>query len=133
MYVQVVTHPASRLVRTARVLVAFVTVWCTGCAGFEPLVNAALGSGAGMVCASEMTPPAASGAAAAPESRSVAAIAAPAKADFSCGCTSCHAVTLVAAVAPSFTSSVDARVEQSPVAPESMTRAPLIPPPQPAS
>ena len=39
----------------ARAFTGLVTVWCLGCSGYEPLLNALLGTGAVMTCASEMS------------------------------------------------------------------------------
>jgi hypothetical protein len=125
--------------RSLRGLVVLVTVWCTGCTGFEPLIDAALGRAEmGMVCASEagagadrsMTSSA--NAVDGPHFAStVSALAtSPAQAGFSCGCASCMAVTPVVL---SF-----AHLPPLPLAPvaatelplASVVRVPLLPPPE---
>jgi hypothetical protein len=45
---------ASTLLRTIRALTAIVTVWCVGCSGFDPLLDAVLGSGGSvMTCGTD--------------------------------------------------------------------------------
>ena len=132
-------HP-SLLLRVLRGLVVLVTVWCTGCSGYEPLLDAALGrSGAGMDCASEDgTPPASAQApelgVSAARFHAAAAISArpmsSGETGFSCGCTSCHAVTLASW---SFTPLAAPGIPLA-SAPElplvSVGRVPLLPPPE---
>lgn len=46
-------HPYT-LARAIRAMTAVITVWCIGCSGFEPLLDAAFGDGAvGMTCGSD--------------------------------------------------------------------------------
>jgi hypothetical protein len=126
--------------RALRCLVVLVTVWCTGCSGFEPLLDAAIGrSGVGMDCASEERGPAAStqssefGVVTAQPHAPAAISALPLSSSekgFSCGCVSCHAVTLASW---SFTPPV-APATSLANAPElplvSVGRVPLLPPPE---
>jgi hypothetical protein len=106
-----------------------MTVWCTGCAGFEPLMSVAVGGEAAMVCASGMEGSAAS-AAADEKAGSVITVASGMHEGFSCGCVSCHAVTPVVATAASVADAMTDNDEASLMAPASVNNAPLIPPPQ---
>lgn len=132
-------HPSTAL-RVLRALVVLVTVWCTGCSGYEPLLDAALGrSGVGMDCASDDgAPPARSQAPTPGAAADVGHAAAPisvlplssSEKGFSCGCASCHAVTLASW---SFTPLAAPAIALA-AAPElplvSVERVPLIPPPE---
>ena len=132
-------HPSLRL-RVLRGLVVLVTVWCTGCSGYEPLLDAALGrTGVGMDCASEDGEP--PGPAQAPRagvtaerSHAVAAISTLPMSSgdngFSCGCTSCHAVTLASwSFTPLPTPAISvANATELPLV--SVARTPLLPPPE---
>ena len=89
---------ASTLVRALRALTAVITVWCTGCSGFEPLMNSMLGSEiAAMSCASAQrdTMPGMGMTAAdtQDDGRSVAAAGEDAR-SVDCECGSCHAVAV---------------------------------------
>jgi hypothetical protein len=124
--------------RAFRGLVVLVTVWCTGCTGFEPLIDAALGrTEMGMACASEAgtgadgSQTSSARAVEGPHFAStVSALAtSPAQAGFSCGCASCLAVT------PVVLSFAHLPPPLAPVAaPElplaSVARVPLLPPPE---
>jgi hypothetical protein len=135
-------HPSVAL-RALRGLVVLVTVWCTGCTGFEPLIAATLGrSTMGMVCGSdegEMVDQsqrsgagAVDGLWAAPTALSVPP-ASPEGVEFSCGCTSCHTVApvmwsfglLPAPALPPFVTTALTLV--------SVSRVPLLPPPERAA
>jgi hypothetical protein len=124
----------SSLLRAIRAMTAVITVWCVGCTGFEPLLDAAFGSGASvMTCGSDGAPMgAAMSPASADGSRGQATVAAAATEHhgFDCGCGSCHsAAPTVWAFQPT-----------PQVAPAkafgrlgmlaSIVRAPLLPPPQ---
>ena len=124
--------------RVLRGLVVLVTIWCTGCSSFEPLLDAALGrSEAGMVCASEMSEAAGMGRMSAStevesgRSRpAVSALDTSAQQGFTCGCTSCQTVApgtwsfalLPAPVLPPVVTAEPALV--------SVGRVPLLPPPE---
>lgn len=142
-------RPPSTLTRALRALVALVTVWCLGCSAFEPLLDHLVGvsGGVGMVCASDAgagerlaVPPAPSesnGAQAAGLSApSRTSVAAPSDAPagqqaYECGCQSCHAVQLaIAGVAPSPPAAPERLQVLEPVTPSSVSREPLVPPPQ---
>lgn len=135
-------HPATRVLAA---LTAFVTVWCLGCSAFDPLVERLLGSGSGMLCASEggasmsgmlgeprtaAVPAAGSADAQAHEPSAVRAAHDHGVGGVSCGCQSCTATspaTLVA-LAPAL---------ETPHAHEwrvtsllDFARAPLVPPPE---
>lgn len=125
-------------VRVLRGLVVLVTVWCTGCTGFEPLIDAALGrDAAAVVCASGAADmgggPEMSAAAAerrGPIGKVSAQVARGERPPFSCGCTSCQAVTPVvlsfAHLPPLPLPPVAA--PELPLA--SVVRVPLLPPPE---
>lgn len=132
-------HP-SIVLRVLRGLVVLVTIWCTGCTGFEPLLDAALGrSEAGMDCASEERVPAGiaqpteSGTAAA-RSQTAAAISvlpmSSAEKGFSCGCASCHAVTLASWSFAPLPAPVMSLVNSPELSLVSVGRVPLLPPPE---
>jgi hypothetical protein len=127
--------------RVLRSLVVLVTVWCTGCSGFEPVLEATLGrSNTGMLCASEEqglsaeTEVPAAGAASVGSRTTAAAISAlpmsSTEQGFSCGCASCHSVTLASwsftpiplAALPPVVATQSAWV--------SVGRVPLLPPPE---
>lgn len=119
--------------RTLRALVALVAVWCTGCTGFEPIMDAVLGSQAGMACGSS------SAAAEQMGSMSAAATGTPivttaqlsdARDAFACGCASCHAVTLSVWAFTPAVAETPAPVEQGVVTLLSVIRTPLLPPPE---
>ncbi|MEP7002757.1 MAG: hypothetical protein ABI969_19860 [bacterium] len=89
---------ASTLVRVLRTLTAAITIWCTGCSGFEPLLSAMLGGeNAPMACAagSGATMPGMASPAD-KNSQDTGFIGAPAEHEqgFDCTCGSCHAVAV---------------------------------------
>jgi hypothetical protein len=130
-------HPSISL-RVLSGFVVLLTVWCTGCSGFEPVLEAALGgSEVGMECASEQ-----SGAGRSKESPSAAAAnaqsagavsATPASSNergFTCSCSSCHSVTIASwsftpLAAPPL---LPAFATELPLV--SVSRMPLLPPPE---
>jgi hypothetical protein len=126
-------HP-STVLRVIRMLTALITVWCTGCGGFEPLVDAAFGAkGVAMTCPSGdwsgvATSTVIAAAQVAPASVAVLSTSATER-GYSCGCSSCHAVTLGWSVLP------PAPPTQAPAALPATTlasvaRALLLPPPE---
>jgi hypothetical protein len=133
-------RPPSTLTRALRALVALVTVWCLGCSAFEPLLDHLAGAPAGseMICASdtgigervEGSLPSA-----VPDAGLQARLTSsdvPAESHaYECGCQSCHAVQLAfVAVAPA-TPALPARLQTlEPTTPPSVSREPLVPPPQ---
>lgn len=124
----------STLLRTLRAMTAVITVWCIGCSGFDPLLDAALGSGSTvMTCGSDAGAPGASMMVASTDgSTANASISAAVDTykGFDCGCGSCHAASpstmafqSARHIAPTMAS---ARVGEL----MSVVRAPLLPPPQ---
>ncbi len=123
--------------RILRGLVVLVTVWCTGCSGFEPLLDAALGQNqAGMVCASEQGTATEMGhmAASSAGGQALPGVSAlPASAGqqgFTCGCMSCQTVAPAAwsfALLPPPVLPPIVTTESSLV---SVSRVPLLPPPE---
>ena len=123
----------STLLRAVRAMTAVITLWCLGCSGFEPLLDAALGSGSTvMTCGSDGGAVGASLSASPDGSTGHATVSASADGHrgFDCGCGSCHSAS------PSTWA-----LQSSPhVAPTmsfahvgellSVVRAPLLPPPQ---
>ena len=89
---------ASSLVRALRALTAVITVWCTGCSAFEPVLNTMLGSSiVTMSCASaqrDTMPGMAMTAAGAEGNGSSVAAAGEDVKSVDCGCGSCHAVAI---------------------------------------
>ena len=134
-----VRRPPSIPLRVLRGFVVLVTVWCTGCSGFEPLLDAALGgSQVGMVCASEESGtdgraqrPASAAAANAPSAAAVsAAPASTSERGFNCSCSSCHSVTIASwsftpLAAPLLPPAFAAELPLV-----SVGRSPLLPPPE---
>lgn len=115
---------------------ALVTVWCLGCSAFDPLL-AVLGGSSGpmMVCASDGVAPASQDSTVATtsstvETISIAPVASPTTHGDVCGCQSCQAAQsdrLEQQIAAQPTPPVE-RAE--PTAPASVTRSPLLPPPE---
>jgi hypothetical protein len=132
--------------RLVGALTALVTVWCLGCSAFEPLIEHALGRGAGMVCASEASV-GMSQAATSAAARRVAVVSSGADANdralstvaaaqdrvadgYSCGCQSCHSASPSAyAVLPPAMAAPQAHVTE-PTSLLGIERQPLVPPPQ---
>jgi hypothetical protein len=124
----------STLLRTIRAMTAVITVWCVGCTGFEPLLDAAFGAGASvMTCGSddapmgtELSPASTDGSGAQP---AVSAAAAEHR-GFDCGCGSCQsAAPSVWTFQPApdvALATVFGRIGML----ASIVRAPLLPPPQ---
>jgi cytochrome c553 len=124
----------STLLRTIRALTAIVTVWCVGCSGFDPLLDAVLGAGASvMTCGANGG--AMSGEASSPSANvegaqaTVSAVTA-AHHGFDCGCGSCHAAAPaqlsfdgIPQLAPTLSPFRIGKLA-------SVVRAPLLPPPQ---
>lgn len=131
----------SLLVRVTRALVGLVTVWCLGCFGYEPIVDAMRGTRAvaGMDCDSMMASSANSenaataaidGGAPAPSAIGVAST----HSGFDCGCGGlCHAVSITYASLAHAPLRVPLATRDQPAEPTSITRSPLPPPPQRAA
>jgi hypothetical protein len=127
-------RPVSRTARLLRALTALITVWCVGCSGFEPLLDAAFGAGSSvMTCGSggasmgtEMSPSSTG------PTRAQATVSPVADAHhaFDCGCGSCHSVAPHAWALPSMPSVSPAVMFGHVGALVSVARAPLLPPPQ---
>lgn len=130
----------STALRALRCFVVLVTVWCTGCSGYEPLLDAALGrSGVGMDCASENGAPSAKSqgrapAVAAEQSHAAGAISvlpmSSTEKGFSCGCSSCHAVTLASWSYTPLPAPAIALANALELPLVSVERVPLLPPPE---
>jgi hypothetical protein len=118
----------------ARAFTGLVTIWCLGCSGYEPLLNALLGTGAVMTCASEMsegTEPGAMSAAVASASNTAELTAAESSPrGFDCGCGSCHAPSPRTPVQAGGSSARPFVVGAPIIEPVSVSRAPVAPPPQ---
>ena len=89
---------ASSLVRALRALTAVITVWCTGCSAFEPVLNTMLGSSiVTMSCASaqrDTMPGVAMTAGDADGDGSSVGAAGEDGQSVDCACGSCHAVAI---------------------------------------
>jgi len=127
-------RPISRATRLLRGFTALITVWCVGCSGFEPLLDAAFGARASvMTCGSDA---ASMGATMAPSStddsrgHAIISAAADAHRGFDCGCGSCHSVAPTVWAFPSVPSIAPAMALGHIGALVSVARAPLLPPPQ---
>jgi hypothetical protein len=115
-------------------MTALLTLWCLGCSGFEPLLDAALRASAPvMTCGSGVAPMSAEMSQVSSEGSGKQRTASLARAEdrgFDCGCVSCHAA------APSvwaFHPEPQMRPVMQPgriLMPVSIVRAPLLPPPQ---
>lgn len=123
-----VHRPPSLPTRLARALVALITVWCLGCSGYEPLLDSLLGNADGGMSCAEMVQSADHGASA----TSSAVGAATAQHDsFDCGCgQSCHASSPLSGTPRSVLDVVPAVASLEVSTPPSVTRAPLLPPPE---
>ena len=132
-------HPSIAL-RALRAFVVLVTVWCTGCSGYEPVLDAALGrSGVGMDCASEeggstSQAPVPEPGVAAQQPHAGAAIStlpmSSAEKGFSCGCSSCHAVTLASWSIAQLAVPAISLANSPELSLVSVGRVPLLPPPE---
>lgn len=122
--------------RLARALLAFSTVWCLGCSSYEVILASILGARVAttmMTCggedsaASTMTEIGAHDTATA-----MTSVAASGGAHgFDCGCgNSCHAPSVQAAVSNASRGPLPSDGPAAPTAPASITRAPLLPPPE---
>lgn len=122
----------SALVLAIRALTGFVTVWCLGCAAYDPLIDMILVGqvDGGMRCASEMTELAHSGT----DRGTLAVFANPdepgGQADFECHCTSCHATAAQTYVFAAAELEPPTAVISSVTEMVSVTRAPIAPPPE---
>jgi hypothetical protein len=137
-------RPSSRAARTLRLLTAFVTVWCLGCAAFDPVLGQLAGSAdsSGMVCGDEMVGgtggdapsgnvPTATSLRGSPSGPSVSAAASDHHtAGYDCGCQNCHAPEMTRAAADASARPVPTAAQHEPQALVSVVREPLLPPPE---
>jgi len=118
----------------ARAVTGLVTVWCLGCSGYEPLLNALLGTGAVMACASEMSEGTERGAMSdsvdSAANTSAVTVAESSPRGFDCGCGSCHAPSPRPPVLAAATSARPFVGGAPIIEPVSVSRAPVAPPPQ---
>ena len=118
----------------ARAFTGLVTIWCLGCSGYEPLLNALLGTGAVMTCASEMSEGTERGAMSAAvdsaANTSVVTAEESSARGFDCGCGSCHAPSPRPADLAAASSPRPFVVGAPIIEPVSVSRAPVAPPPQ---
>lgn len=124
----------SSLLRAVRVMTAVITVWCVGCSGFDPLLDAAVGAGASvMTCGADRAPlGGATSTASADGAHGKATVSAvtAAHVGFDCGCGSCHSAALsVWTLQPAPHIAPAMAVGRIGVL-LSIVRAPLLPPPQ---
>lgn len=124
--------------RATRALIAPLTVWCLGCSGFEPMVDALMGNapGSGMVCGTSdrgEDDTATMATAASPQAAGpgVVSVGAAAHRGFDCGCgQSCHGVSVIdRRDAPRMSPPPRVATVDAPQ-PSSVARTPLVPPPQ---
>jgi hypothetical protein len=119
---------ATRIVRS---LVALVTVWCLGCSGYEPLLDALLGTAGKPISCSEMIRSSESVTSAA-STTSVAAMSASHE-SFDCGCgQGCHASSPAIPTAQPIGAALPALASLEVSTPPSETRTPPLPPPEAA-
>lgn len=129
------TRP-SLTVRLTRALVGLVTVWCLGCSSYEPLFQSLIGMNVGqMICGSDMggmtaTEPAAS----AVSDMSSIPLAITGQTDshgIDCGCGgSCHAPSPMHAVRVARSTPVPTAAPSPVIELASVSRTPLLPPPE---
>ena len=122
-------HPS---VRFMRVGIALVTVWCLGCGAFEPLVAGLTRTESiGMNCGSEeIAGSAATGSVPSEHALTVKALEQRESGNYSCGCDSCYSTSPVTISIALASLSAPEAIPATPAFPESVSRAPLHPPPQ---
>lgn len=124
---------AALLLRSTRALVGLVTIWCLGCASFEPLLASLLGGSASTLMSCDLEIQAGSVATSgATDAHSIGTVSPTTQSrSFDCGCGgACHAPS-PASKAPATSVSPLARIAQfEPSAPLSVVRIPLVPPPK---
>jgi hypothetical protein len=114
-------------------MTAVITVWCVGCTGFEPLLDAAFGAGASvMTCGSDDAPMAAMSPASTDGAHGQPAVSAAAAEHrgFDCGCGSCHSAAPTVWVFQPVPHVAPVMAFGRLGMPASIVRAPLLPPPQ---
>jgi len=113
--------------RLTRALVALITVWCLGCSGYEPLLDSLLGDADGGMSCAEMVQSADQSATSASP---VAAVTAQHD-SFDCGCgQGCHASSPLSGTPRTIRDVVPTVASLEVSTPPSVTRAPLLPPPE---
>ena len=135
-------HP-SLLLRLTRAFVGLVTIWCLGCFAYEPIVDSLRGSGAvsAMDCGERRATEAGRVANGSVHTGIVetnvdaaSVSATPSESGFDCGCGGlCHAVSIVYETLGIPTLTVPLVAQELPSEPVSITRSPLLPPPQRAT
>lgn len=123
----------STLLRALRAMTAVITVWCIGCSGFEPLLDAALGTGSTvMTCGGDASVMGAPEPSSTEESAANATIAPAADAHhgFDCGCGSCHSASPSTWALQTTPHVAPATAFTRIIALVSVVRTPLLPPPQ---
>lgn len=127
---------ASLIVRLTRVCVGLVTIWCLGCSGYESILTSLLGgkAGAAMACGGESRGGSQMRASSGDQTGQASGPAVSAQSEsrsFDCGCGgTCHAPSMQAASVSRPTAPIPVTLQFAPTAPESLTRAPLLPPPE---
>lgn len=122
-------------VRCCRALVGLVTLWCLGCSSYEPLLGSLLGFEAvGMICDADRRGGVVDEAmsVASPENAVDMAVSATSDArDFDCGCGgSCHAPSPAMPVRAVRAELVAHASDWHVAKPASVSRTPLLPPPE---
>lgn len=126
----------SLLLRSGRALIGLVTLWCLGCSSYEPILDSLLGAGGGMVCEPGMAMASSPGAVVATHNDrtlvSVSLVSAPTNdRGFDCGCGgSCHAPSLTLDAVTPRVSPIPTVEQSQPSEPASISRTPLLPPPE---
>lgn len=127
-------HPPALVLRLTRAIVGLVTVWCLGCSSYESILASILGTSAGMTCGSDAISDSDPAAKAAPSDGGQASVSISAPANeraYDCGCGgSCHAPSPRSLATTIATSPIPTVEPFAPAAPQSITRAPLLPPPE---
>lgn len=135
-FVLPMSHTPGPLTRLVRACTALVTVWCLGCCGYEPVLEAMLGAEAGsiMQCGRDdglAQPADVSAARTAGSGMMVATVVHPAGSPASaCGCQNCNAPTPVPAVLGLLPAPEPGATAMEASSLPSVARSPLVPPPQ---
>ena len=121
------TRPTPLLL-LARALTAAITVWCLGCAEYDPIIKAVLGDGASaMRCASEMMQQSGTDAG---QNTAASFETSGAQDGLTCGCASCHSASPQSVVVVAERAPAPSAEPSSFAAPVSVVRAPNAPPPE---
>jgi len=124
---------SSPLLRAVRALTALVTVWCLGCSAYEPLLGWVFGAKGNWMMACDSDPAVTAQDVPMPlgTSHEISAPSSRDSHDYDCGCGgSCHAPSASATRLGELRSPVSVVIAFQPAEPSSVSRTPLLPPPE---